>query len=167
MTDKEQADCLIELHKEQSLKHKQLVDLEFKVNISLWTFISFAGYFIVKEIFPNHRGTDAIIFSVVYWLISIFIILAHYHFWLFPITRSQAVSDYFVKNYLCKIEELAELTISSNSASSRPVIKTFCDFAPNYRGWILKEAAITLFLLSIIFLFGFFEVIQKLPAASH
>ncbi len=160
MTDKEKADCLIELHKEQSIKHKQLIDLEFKVNILLWTFVALAGYFILKDILSKHRGTDFFPFAIGYWVLSFLITMAHYYLWLFPITRSQIVSDYFIRSYLCKIEELAEYTISSNTSTSKPVIKSFFNLPRNYKGWILAEAGITLLLLFIIFLFGFFENIQ-------
>lgn len=159
MTDKEKADCLIELHKEESAKHKNIIDLEFKVNISLWSFIIFAGYFLLKEVLPTVKNNSLMGFAIGYLLIASLTVIAHYNFWLFPITRSQAVSNYFIKSYLCKIEELVSFSISSNQLNKKPKIERFRHLQKNYREWILFEGGITVFLLLIIFLFGIFKKI--------
>lgn len=154
MTIKDKVDCLIELHKEQSLKHKQLIDLEFKINIALWSLIAFAGYFILKEVLPNLTKITICQYSIGYFFLSGLVLTFHYNLWLFPIVRSQVVSDYFIKSYLCEIERLAEYSISTNTSKSKPDIKCFCDFPQKYRNWIRAEAGITVLLLGLIFLIG-------------
>ena len=161
MTPKEKADCLVELHKEESNRHQQLTTLEFKVNILLWTFITLAGYFLLKEILPKCTNEQALLFGIVYFLISVLLVLAHYFFWMFPITRSQASSAFFIRSYQCKIEELVEFRISSIIADTRPIITSFSHFPTNYKRWIIAEVGITGFLLFVIFLFGCFQVIIR------
>jgi len=161
MTEKEKADCLIELLKEESKRQTQLINLEFKVNILLWSFIILAGYFLLKEILPNSSSNQAFLFSIVYCLIAALLIGAHYTLWMFPITKSQATSTYFIRSYQCKIEELAEFSISSNTSTSKPEINSFSQFAQNYKKWIYVEVGITALLLLVIFLFGLFQIIIR------
>lgn len=159
MNEKEKAECLVELHKEESNRHNQLTNLEFKVNILLWTFITLAGYFLLKEILPKCTPEQVFLLGIVYSLISVLLVLAHYFFWMFPITRSQATSAYFIRSYQCKIEELVEFSVSSNISETRPKITSFSHFPSNYKSWIIAEVGITGFLLFVIFLFGFFQII--------
>ena len=53
MTEKEKADCLIALHKEQSSRFLQTRDIEFKINLALWSFIILAGYYILNNVLPK------------------------------------------------------------------------------------------------------------------
>jgi hypothetical protein len=151
MTDKEQAECLIQLHKDESAKHKDLINLEFKINISIWTFITLAGYYILNDGLPNWTCRVISNFVWLYPLLSILIIVTHYKFWLFPITKSQAISNYYIKSYLCKIETLAQFSISINKDKSE--IKSFCDLRENYKKWICFELGIKVFLLLLIYIF--------------
>ena len=156
MTDKEKADCIIELHKDESAKHKDLITLEFKINILLWTLIVLSGYYILKDGLSNWCGKEKYI-VIGYPILSVLIIVAHYRFWLFPITRSQAVSNFFIKSYLCEIEKLVEFKISSNT--DKRDIKKFKDLKENYKKWIILELGITVFLLLLIYIFCLLQIL--------
>ena len=78
MTDKEKADCLLQLHRDRLEKFKQTRDLEFKVNLALWSFIILAGYNL-KQPQLYHCITC---FTLLYLIIGLLITILHYHLWL-------------------------------------------------------------------------------------
>ena len=77
MTDKEKADCLIELHKAQMDHFKQTRDIEIKVNLAYWTLIVVAGVFLYDR---NIHLTDAVSWGV-YALIAMALVLGHTFAW--------------------------------------------------------------------------------------
>ncbi|MBL7813163.1 MAG: hypothetical protein JNL57_13155 [Bacteroidetes bacterium] len=154
MTDKEKADCLIELQKDESQRHKTLVELEFKVNIAIWTLIAISGAVLLKEILPNLCSCNQKKFILIYLLISSATLYFHYLLWLFPISKSQATSNYFIRSYMCQIEELAGFKISSKETNWKPEIYSYWDLSKNYRKWICFEGSFTAFLLIVIFIFS-------------
>ena len=135
MTDKEKADCLIELHKERLGKYKQTRDIEFKVNIALWTLIIVSGYYINGEI-ELDSCKDYLIFIIPYLLISILLIFAHFKFWMKPIQKSEDADNFYINQYRKKIAELADIQIKEH--------------IPYNTYWIFYIVGITAFLLFII-----------------
>lgn len=138
MTNKEKADCLIELHRERLGKYKQTRDIEFRVNIALWTLIIVSGYYINKEIVLCSRN-DYFIFIILYLLISILLAFGHFKFWMKPIQKSEDVDNFYINQYREKIEELADIQIEKHK--------------PYNKYWICYEVGITAFLLCIIFIY--------------
>ena len=141
MTDKEKADCLIELHKEQLGKFKQTRDIEFKVNLTFWSFIIIGCYSINKEL-PSEVKENKCEFLLWYLLISIVIILAHLFFWMKPINKSEDTDDYYINKYRDEVEKLTGIVIPK---------------CPNYnkkaQNWIFFEVGITVLLLILAFIY--------------
>jgi hypothetical protein len=154
MTEKEKADCLIALHKEQSSRFLQTRDIEFKINLALWGFIILAGYFVLNNVLPKIQE-HFVLFEIGYVIVSSLIISSHYLFWMFPIARSEEINDFFIRKYSFKIEELSGSTIQPDPGDI-PIIKKFGDFGERSKHWIKIEVGITASLLIIIFVFGLF-----------
>lgn len=140
MTNKEKADCLIELHKVQLEHFMQTRDIEFKVNIALWTLIALSGSFLYGKL--NLTGCQ-------WWIYGIFalvIYLGHMFLWIMPIQKSADTDDYYINLYRSKVEALVEITLP------KPTLK--CKLLTRLRlggwSWILAETGITLILLVLI-----------------
>jgi hypothetical protein len=136
MTEKEKADCLIELHKEQLGKFKQTRDIEFKINISLWSLIIIASYSLKENILLD-KCSEFVIFS----LSAVLITLGHYFLWMKPIQKSENKDDFYINSYRRKIEELADIEISKS-----PKLK-------KQQPWKYFEVAITLVLFIFVGLY--------------
>lgn len=141
MTDKEKADCLIELHKEHMNHFKQTRDIEFKVNIALWTVIVLAGYYLDSEI--------CLEWSNLCWyiLVAAGIILCHLFLWLVPISRSEKFDLKCIKKYRKRIMELAEEKPIAYNKQTKNILHKRISY------WIVFEVGITLLLLAILGVF--------------
>lgn len=85
MEPKDKAAALTEIIKVRMEKYRQTRDLEFKVNIALWTLIALVGY----------RGEKTVDLSdwsdyVIYGVAALVIVIGHYFFWLIPLSESMA-----------------------------------------------------------------------------
>lgn len=139
MTDKEKADCLIELLKEQMNHFKQTRDIEFKVNIALWTVIVLAGYYLDLEICIV-KWYHFIIYFGIAFIITYF----HYRLWISPISKSEKIDLHYITEYRDRVEELTgEKSIPYNN-------KIKDDQNKRIRNWIFFELGITDFLLIIL-----------------
>lgn len=85
MPDTDKLTALIELEKIRIDKYKQTRELEFKVNVALWTLIVLIGY--------HYRGK----LSIDYWedlvffiAVTLIVVSGHFFLWLIPISRSLA-----------------------------------------------------------------------------
>ena len=107
MTDKEKADCLIELHKSQLDHFKQTRDIELKVDIALWTLIIASGSFLYGKIYLTDPASRTI-----YQLIAFVIILGHTFLWKEPIQNSEDIDDYFINQYRNEVEKLTGVLIN-------------------------------------------------------
>lgn len=148
MTDKEKADSLIELHKEQMNHFRQTRDIEFKINIALWTIIILAGYYLDTKISLDKNICQLILYIIVSFIIT----LCHYFLWLSPIARSQRADDHFINEYRHKVEDLTQIQI-----------KPFKGIR-SIKSWIFFETAITFLLLIII---GILFYIKQIINALH
>jgi hypothetical protein len=95
MTDKEKADCLIELHKTQMEHFMQTREIELKVNIALWTLLAGTGAaFLYRDIsLPQN-----------YCKISSFIVICHFLLWMLPIQFSEDTDNHFIKPLVLVLE---------------------------------------------------------------
>ena len=141
MTDKEKADCLIELHKEQLGKFKQTREIEFKINLTLWSFIILGSYYINNEI---HLTTiyEHCSFCIGYLIIAVVIILSHLFLWVKPIKKSNDTDDYYVNGYRSEVEKLTGIQISK-----------YKKYSKKSQNWIFFEVGITVLLLILGFIY--------------
>ena len=155
MKDSEKAASLIELHREQLGKFKQSREIEFKVNLALWSLIVIAGRFIKAELEKVSYEEHFIIYMIIYVVVSIIIVLLHCKFWMVPIARSQEIDDYFIRKYRFKVEELCGEIISANPdelIKTKPMEwKSYDDFEKkSKKKWIVFETGITALLLVLV-----------------
>jgi hypothetical protein len=156
MTDKEKADCLIELHRVQMDHFRQTRDIEFKVNLALWTAILLVGYFLYTQ--PQITKIS----WLVYWCISGLLIAGHLFLWQMPIQNSEDTDDHFINKYRSIVEELTEAHISKPPEKSPkwlwwPQKK----FRKHGWSWIIFEVSITAILLVCLWL-----VLSSKPTSS-
>ena len=137
MTDKEKADCLIELHKGQLEHYKDTRTIEFKVNLTFWSFIILAGYYVKKEIVFNPWVNTWHL--IIYVLCSLIVILVYLFFWIKPIQKSEDMDDFFVNEYRSEVEKLTDIKIKPYNKRKR-----------NKNHWVLFMTGITAFLLIVV-----------------
>jgi len=137
MSNKEKADCLIELHKGQLEHYKDTRAIEFKINLTFWSFIILGGYYIKKEIEFNPWTNS----SHLCWYIIISIIVTTTHLFLCmkPIQRSEDKDDYFINQYRSEVERLAQIKI-----------KPFNKHKKYKQHWVFFVTGITAFLLIVV-----------------
>jgi len=150
MTEKEKADCFIELHKEQLGKFKQTRDIEFKVNIALWTLIVVASKFI-KDVLPYYSDNLQI---VAFIILAILIICGHLFLWMVPIQNSEDKDDHYVLKYRHLIEQLCEKNISLDPGDYKNKTR-LRDFKSSSLKWIMFEVGITTILLTAVGIYLF------------
>jgi hypothetical protein len=130
MDDKEKVDALLRLL-DSHLKHLcQTRDIEFKVNISLWTVIVAAGYFLYGKVRIHGLNWYG------YIAVSVVVVCAHTYLWMFPIQKSEDTDGDSIRFYRSEVEKLTEV------ASSRPHPN------PSGRLWIVFEVGMTAVLLA-------------------
>ena len=138
MTDTDKTTSLVELEKIRIEKYKQTRELEFKVNIALWTLIVLIGY--------HYRGK----LSIEYWedllffiIVAIVIVLGHFFLWLVPISDSMARDN--AKAY--ELQEEVEKNIGFKSTIPTRSIKSI---KKDYLRWNFFLAGITLLLFVML-----------------
>ncbi|MHC1733904.1 MAG: hypothetical protein AB9888_17975 [Bacteroidales bacterium] len=137
----EKVSALIDLAKARLDKYKQTRELEFKVNIALWTLIVLIGYK-GKEVLALSNWQDYLIYSI----IAISVLLGHYFFWLRPISLSMAPHS-AKSQYL---QRKAEHIIDENSDEPEDELNNIMQ---RYRTMNLFLAGITLILLVLLGVF--------------
>ena len=147
MTDKEKADCLLELHKTQLSHFSQTRDIEFRVNIALWTLIAASGSFLYGKV-----QLDDNVSYFIYAIVSLAIFLGHLFLWMMPIQNSEDMDDYFINQYRMQIEKLSGFSLEVPSLVKRPRILWALTKILRKDGWswILAESGITLALLVVV-----------------
>jgi hypothetical protein len=81
----QKAAALTEILKMRLEKYKQTRDLQFKVNIALWTLIILIGYKCEKTLdLENWSG------YLIFGIIALAVSFCHYYLWLRPVSESMA-----------------------------------------------------------------------------
>jgi hypothetical protein len=137
MTDKEKADCLIELHKAQLQHLMQTRDIEFKVNVALWALIAGSGSFLYGKLHLN--GWCHWVF---YSACALAIYLGHIFLWMVPIQQSTDTDNHYVNQYRSRVEALAGSTFPES-----PKCKLPTKWRRSGWRWVVAETGITLILL--------------------
>jgi len=147
MTEKEKADCLIELHKSQLDHFMQTREIELKVNLSLWTLIVLSGYFLYDKVHLN-----SLLSFLVYLVIALSLYFVHVFMWMMPIQLSEDTDDHFINQYRRKVEELTGVSIEAAKPKKHlPFLwKWLSKFRTDGWSWIIAETGITLFLLVVL-----------------
>ncbi len=141
MEAKENAASLIELGNARFDKYKQTRELQFKVNIALWTLIVLVGS--RSELtFGLSSMTDYLFFG----LIVLVVVLGHYFFWLKPLSESMARDNARALD----LHKQAENII--NNTSDKPE-RSLEEIKSCYRTMNLFLSGITLILLVLLGIF--------------
>lgn len=135
MTDKEKADCFIQLHKDRIDKFKQTREIEFKINLALWTFILVSGYYLKQQL--GCAFEDIWKINSIFIIIGILIVIGHFWFWMKPIQKSENNDAEYSKEYRKIIYKLTSFEVKENEINSK--------------SWIIFEICITILLLFIVF----------------
>jgi hypothetical protein len=141
MEDKDRINALIELQKIRTDKYNQTRDLEFKINIALWTLIVLIGYY-YRNTFKIETLADMLIFTCV----TVIFVLAHYFLWLKPISMSEARDYSKALEFQTEIEKILKL-------QDKQVERTLIEISKDYLRWNLFLAGITLLLFTFLGLF--------------
>ena len=141
MNEKERVDALAQLLEAQLSHFKQTRDIEFKVNVALWTAIVIAGSFVYQQNLRLHSLGEAVSYAG----FALFVYGAHTFLWMVPIQYSEDTDDHFINQYRHGIEEICVFTPQTRSSTK---------FWSGYKrlrqsgwSWILGETWMTLVLL--------------------
>lgn len=141
MEAKEKVDALTELAKAKMEKYKQTRDLQFKVNIALWTLVVLVGSH-SEQTLKLSGATDYLFFGVV----VVAVVLSHYFFWLRPMSASMARDNAKALD----LQYQAESIIKDNSAKPE---RSLAEIKRCYRTTNLFLSGITLILLILLGVF--------------
>jgi hypothetical protein len=132
---------LIELEKIRLDKYKQTREIEFRVNIALWTLIVLIGYY-YRDTFEIETTGDLIFFVV----IALVIVLGHFFFWLNPISESERRDFARVLGFQTEVEKLVNL-------QNVPAERNEKEIKMDYLKWNFFLAGITLLLFILLGVF--------------
>ena len=138
---KDKAATLTEFVKVRIDKYKQTRDLEFKINIALWTLIVLVGHH-CQEVLSLSYWVDYIFFGVM----ALVIVLGHYFLWLVPVSESLARDNAKSLELQKQVENII------NDRSDKPE-RDEAQIRNSYRIWNLFLAGITLLLLLLLGIF--------------
>jgi hypothetical protein len=159
MTDKEKADCLCQLHRDQLDRFKHTINMGFKINLTLWTFIVVAGYSIRKEI-DLDSFTDYYLFILLYFAIGFLLGFLYYLGWWKFNYNSQIIDKAIGIQYRNEINKLTGIILKDEKGNDKEINNPFINLPidnPFHDGkkntWIKSEAGITFFLYVCVFIY--------------
>jgi small-conductance mechanosensitive channel len=138
---KDKTAALVELVKLRLDKYKQTRELEFKVNIALWTLIVLIGYY-YRDTFNLANKGDWVFFVVV----TLVIVPGHFFLWLVPVSHSLARDNAKALELQKQIENIVNERSDVPDRDEKQIKKS-------YLGWNLFLAGITLLLLILLGVF--------------
>jgi len=144
MNLEEKADLLAKLLEAQLGHFKQTREIEFKVNLALWTAIVVAGGFMYQQGLRLDSGIGIACYAVV----AIFVYGVHTFLWMVPIQYSEDLDDHFINQYRHKIEAICEFEPSLPDLSA--FWKRYKKWRKSGLSWILGGPWMTLVLLLLI-----------------
>lgn len=135
MTDAEIVDALLRMMDMHFTKFRHTRDIQFKVNLAIWTVLIVIGKFLCDQCVQlDHWAKWAL-----YLILFAVIVFCHYHFWLKPIQASMDRDSAFVGN--CRKEIGLFTKISINYP---PLVQAWKCFAVGFSVLILVGIAIML-----------------------
>lgn len=137
----EKAEVLTEIAKVRLEKYRQTRDLQFKVNIALWTLIVLVGSQ-SKQMLELKGLNDFLLFG----LAALLVIFGHYFFWLRPMSDSMARDN-------AKALELQQQAVNMISGSSDKPEHSLVQIKRYYRTTNLFLSGITAILMILLGIF--------------
>lgn len=137
----EKAEALTEIVKARLEKYRQTRDLQFKVNIALWTLIVLVGSRSEQILVLSDRN-DYLFFGVV----VLAVVLGHYFFWLGPMSASMARDN-------AKALELQQQAVNLINSSSDKPERSLAEIKQCYRTTNFFLSGITLILMLLLGIF--------------
>jgi hypothetical protein len=101
MNRTERIHALLELERIRMDKYNQTRELEFRINLALWTLIVLIGYYYKSTLRIDTVG-DLVFFVIV----LLVIVPGHYFFWLVPISDSEARDYARVLEFQNEVEKI-------------------------------------------------------------
>ena len=144
MEDKQKAECLIELCKTQMDHFRQTRNIEFKINLALWTLIVLGGKFLYCKV----KLLDPWYGWIIYLLSALVIVLFHLC-WMVSIQNSEDKDDHYINQYRSIVEELGGVNLKKIEFQKPKLLPKW--LWPSRRSWIFLETGITGMLLIVIF----------------
>jgi hypothetical protein len=141
MEPKDKIAGLVELVKVRIDKYKQTRDLEFKVNIALWTLIVLIGRYCQDRI-----SLDTTSDWVFFIILALIIVLGHFFFWLKPISGSLAKDSAKALELQNEVENMISQRSDKPERDEQHTKK-------EYMKWNFFLAGITLILLVLLGVF--------------
>ncbi len=141
MESKDKTAALVELVKVRIDKYKQTRELEFKVNIALWTLIVLIGYYYRDTFNLETRGA-----RVFFVIITLVIVLGHFFLWLVPVSNSLARDNAKALELQKQIENIVNERSDIPDRDEKQIKRS-------YLGWNFFLAGITLLLLILLGVF--------------
>jgi hypothetical protein len=141
MEPKDKIAGLVELVKVRIDKYKQPRDLEFKVNIALWTLIVLIGRYCQDRI-----SLDTTSDWVFFIILALIIVLGHFFFWLKPISGSLAKDSAKALELQNEVENMISQRSDKPERDEQHTKK-------EYMKWNFFLAGITLILLVLLGVF--------------
>ena len=141
MEPKDKTAVLVELVKARIDKYKQTRELEFKVNIALWTLIVLIGYY-YRDTFNLESGGDLVFFIIV----TLVITLGHFFFWLVPVSDSLARDNAKALELQKQVENIVNERSELPERDEREIKRS-------YLVWNFFLAGITLLLMILLGVF--------------
>lgn len=135
MTDKAKADVLLHLMDAHWANYRQTRDIEFKVNIAIWTALIVCGKFLSDQNFHLNSFGKWLLFIILFLLVTI----CHYHLWMRPIQSIEDRDSGFAKGCLKEVQSLAKTDIERSETLHRWTI-----FEVGFSGIILIFWAVIL-----------------------
>jgi len=142
MTDNKKAEFYLEVAKMHMDHLRQTRDIEFKVNLALWTGIVLAGYFLYGEVpLDDHHS------RLLYGLMASLILFGHVVCWMMPVQHSQDRDNDFLKKY----QKLAVGHISIPPVKG--LWRVIAWLRKDGWSWVLFEGGFTFILLFVVGVF--------------
>lgn len=141
MEPKDKAATLNAIVKARLEKYQNTRDLQFKVNIALWTLIVLAGYK-GHQMLSLYGLMDCIFFGIV----TVALVAGHYFFWLRPMSDSMARDNAAALRLQKQVENIV------SDGSDKPE-RDLQEIKRSYRTMNLFLSAITLLLMILLGIF--------------
>lgn len=114
MTEGERADVLLRMMDMHFAKFRQSRDLEFKVNLAIWTALVVLGKFLADQ----NVQLDWVKW-ILYLILSVGVVFCHLHFWMQPIQASEDRDSKFIGECRKEIQSLTGTSIEYPSLVQR------------------------------------------------
>ncbi|MFA6165179.1 MAG: hypothetical protein WC700_01050 [Gemmatimonadaceae bacterium] len=148
MIKHEQATLLERLARQRLEHFKQTREIEFKVNLALWTAIVLAGGTLYRSGFRLGATSEVKVFvgaAAVLWI-------SHAIFWMIPIQYSEDTDSAFIREYRKKITAACGFPegVPEPAFWNKPFWRAYRRLRESGWSWIVAETGVTLILCLLV-----------------